>query len=91
MPVLNKYVRAVEGIRRDCSGHLVVGGVCQVRRRAVADAAACEPDGVEAALARFGKWHPLGRIGNGVDHVNVVVFLASTYAWMAAPPTNTDG
>jgi NAD(P)-dependent dehydrogenase (short-subunit alcohol dehydrogenase family) len=43
-------------------------------------AAALEPDGVESALVRFGKSHPLGRIGTGQDIANVVLFLASDAA-----------
>jgi NAD(P)-dependent dehydrogenase (short-subunit alcohol dehydrogenase family) len=43
-------------------------------------AAAREPDGVEAALERFGKSHPIGRIGTGEDIANVVLFLASDKA-----------
>ena len=46
----------------------------------VRTAAAREPDGVEAALARFGKTHPLGRAGTAADIANVVVFLASDAA-----------
>jgi len=46
----------------------------------VRTAAAREPDGVEAALTRFGKSHPLGRIGTGADIANVVLFLASDAA-----------
>ncbi len=42
--------------------------------------AAREPDGVEAALERFGKSHPIGRIGTGDDIANVVLFLASDRA-----------
>jgi NAD(P)-dependent dehydrogenase (short-subunit alcohol dehydrogenase family) len=42
--------------------------------------AAREPDGVEAALKRFGKSHPIGRIGTGEDIANVVLFLASDKA-----------
>jgi NAD(P)-dependent dehydrogenase (short-subunit alcohol dehydrogenase family) len=38
------------------------------------------PDGVEAALERFGKSHPIGRIGTGQDIANVVLFLASEKA-----------
>jgi len=43
-------------------------------------AAAREPDGVEAALARWGKAEPVGRIGTGQDIANVVTFLASDRA-----------
>jgi NAD(P)-dependent dehydrogenase (short-subunit alcohol dehydrogenase family) len=43
-------------------------------------AAAREPDGLEAALARFGRTHPIGRIGTGQDIANVVLFLASDKA-----------
>lgn len=42
--------------------------------------AAKEPDGVEAALERYGKSHPIGRIGTGQDIANVVLFLASDKA-----------
>jgi NAD(P)-dependent dehydrogenase (short-subunit alcohol dehydrogenase family) len=46
----------------------------------VRTAARLEPDGMEAALARFGKSHPIGRIGTGQDIANVVLFLASDAA-----------
>lgn len=39
-----------------------------------------EPDGMDAALARYGATHPLGRIGTGADIANLVVFLASDKA-----------
>jgi NAD(P)-dependent dehydrogenase (short-subunit alcohol dehydrogenase family) len=42
--------------------------------------AAGEPDGVEAALKRYGASHPLGRIGTGQDIANAVLFLASDRA-----------
>lgn len=42
--------------------------------------AAREPDGIEAALRRYGDNHPIGRIGTGDDIANVVLFLASDKA-----------
>jgi NAD(P)-dependent dehydrogenase (short-subunit alcohol dehydrogenase family) len=42
--------------------------------------AAAEPDGVEAALVRYGKSHPIGRIGTGQDIANAVLFLSSDKA-----------
>ncbi len=42
--------------------------------------AAREPGGMEAALARYGTSHPLGRIGTGEDIANVVLFLAGAKA-----------
>jgi NAD(P)-dependent dehydrogenase (short-subunit alcohol dehydrogenase family) len=42
--------------------------------------AAREPDGLQAALARYGRTHPIGRIGTGQDIANVVLFLASDQA-----------
>ncbi|MBM4418740.1 MAG: glucose 1-dehydrogenase [Chloroflexi bacterium] len=42
--------------------------------------AAREPDGIEAALVRYGRSHPLGRIGTGDDIANAVLFLASPRA-----------
>jgi NAD(P)-dependent dehydrogenase (short-subunit alcohol dehydrogenase family) len=38
--------------------------------------AAAEPDGVEAALERYGQSHPIGRIGTGEDIASAVLFLA---------------
>lgn len=46
----------------------------------VRTSAAQEPGGVEAALERYGKSHPIGRIGTGQDIANVVLFLASDKA-----------
>lgn len=43
-------------------------------------AAAREPDGLDAALARMGKQHPIGRIGTGQDIASLVTFLASDRA-----------
>ncbi len=42
--------------------------------------AAREPDGIDAALLRYGRSHPLGRIGTGDDIANAVLFLASPRA-----------
>ena len=54
--------------------------------------AAGEPDGVEAALVRYGKSHPIGRIGTGQDIANVVLFLASDKAsFMTGEYVNVDG
>jgi NAD(P)-dependent dehydrogenase (short-subunit alcohol dehydrogenase family) len=51
-----------------------------------------EPDGLEAALARYGKSHPLGRIGTGQDIANVVLFLASDKAsFMTGENVCVDG
>jgi NAD(P)-dependent dehydrogenase (short-subunit alcohol dehydrogenase family) len=65
---------AAEGIRvlAVCPGTIDTEMVRAAARR--------EPDGVEAALERFGKSHPLGRIGKGQDIANVVLFLASERA-----------
>ncbi len=46
----------------------------------VRSSAANEPGGVEAALARWGESHPIGRIGTGQDIANAVLFLASDQA-----------
>jgi len=62
--------------------HIRVLAVCPgtIETEMVRTAAALEPDGVEAALERFGKSHPLQRIGTGADIANVVLFLASDAA-----------
>lgn len=43
-------------------------------------AASREPDGPQAAYERWGKKHPLGRIGSPEEVANVVTFLASPQA-----------
>jgi NAD(P)-dependent dehydrogenase (short-subunit alcohol dehydrogenase family) len=51
-----------------------------------------EPDGVEAALARYGQSHPLGRIGKPEEVANVVLFLASDKAsFMTGENVCVDG
>src|SRR5439155_12498305 len=59
-----------------------VNAVCPgtIDTEMVRASAAHEPDGVEAALKRFGDSHPIGRIGTGQDIANAVLFLASDRA-----------
>ncbi len=62
--------------------HIRVLAVCpgSIDTDMVRVAAAREPDGLDAALERFGRSHPIGRIGTGQDIANVVLFLASDKA-----------
>ena len=51
-----------------------------------------EPDGLEAALKRYGEPHPLGRIGQPEEVANVVLFLASDKAsFMTGENVSVDG
>lgn len=51
-----------------------------------------EPDGVEAALVRYGKPHPLGRIGKPEEVAELVLFLASEKAsFMTGEDVCVDG
>jgi NAD(P)-dependent dehydrogenase (short-subunit alcohol dehydrogenase family) len=65
---------AAEGIR--------VLAICPgtIDTEMVRAAASREPDGIEAALARWGEAEPVGRIGTPQDIANVVTFLASDRA-----------
>jgi NAD(P)-dependent dehydrogenase (short-subunit alcohol dehydrogenase family) len=64
------------------SEHIRVLAVCPgtIDTEMARASAAREPDGVQAALERYGRAHPIGRIGTGQDIANVVVFLASAKA-----------
>ena len=51
-----------------------------------------DPEGVDAALKRYGKSHPLGRIGRPEEVANVVLFLASDSAsFMTGENVCVDG
>lgn len=65
---------AAEGIR--------VLAICPgtINTEMVRTSAAQEPGGLEAAFARYGATHPLGRIGQPEEVANVVLFLASAKA-----------
>ena len=62
--------------------HIRVVAICPgtIDTEMVRSAAARDPAGVDAALARMGQLHPVGRIGTGQDIANVVTFLASDRA-----------
>ena len=54
--------------------------------------ARAEADGEDAALARYGQVHPVGRIGTADEVANVVLFLASPQAsFMTGEYVNVDG
>jgi NAD(P)-dependent dehydrogenase (short-subunit alcohol dehydrogenase family) len=65
---------AAEGIRVLA---ICPGSIDTPMLRAVA---AQEPDGLDAALERYGRSHPLGRLGTGQDIAGVVLCLASPLA-----------
>ncbi len=62
--------------------HIRVIAICPgtIDTEMVRTAAARAPDGVDAALARMGQQHPIGRIGTAQDIAHVVTFLASERA-----------
>jgi 3-oxoacyl-[acyl-carrier protein] reductase len=62
--------------------HIRVLAVCPgtIDTEMARTSAALDPAGVEAALERMGKSHPIGRIGTGLDIANAVMFLASDKA-----------
>ncbi len=65
---------AAEGIR--------VLAICpgSIDTEMVRISARAEPDGEAAALARYGRSHPVGRIGTAEEVANVVLFLAGPQA-----------
>src|SRR5579859_3216046 len=62
--------------------HIRVLAICpgSIDTEMLRAAAANEPDGQAAALARYGRTHPIGRLGTGEDIANLVIFLASDKA-----------
>jgi NAD(P)-dependent dehydrogenase (short-subunit alcohol dehydrogenase family) len=62
--------------------HIRVLAICpgSINTEMLRAAAANEPDGEAAALVRFGRSHPIGRLGTGEDIANLVLFLASDKA-----------
>jgi NAD(P)-dependent dehydrogenase (short-subunit alcohol dehydrogenase family) len=62
--------------------HIRVLAICPgtIDTEMVRASAGREPDGLHAALERYGRTHPLGRIGTGQDIANLVIFLASDKA-----------
>ena len=58
----------------------------------VRNAARLEEGDTDEIVAEYGKSHPLGRVGLGVDVANVVLFLASDKAsFMTGEYVNVDG
>ena len=58
----------------------------------VRNAARLEKGDTDKIVAEYGKSHPLGRVGLGVDVANIVLFLASDKAsFMTGEHVNVDG
>ena len=74
--------------------HIRVLAVCPgtINTEMVRASAGREPDGLEAALRRYGSDHPLGRIGAPEEVANVVLFLAGDQAsFMTGEAVCVDG
>ena len=76
------------------SENIRVVAVCPgtIDTKLIRTAAAEEKGDLDETVARWGKGHPLGRIGTGQDIANVVLFLASDRAsFMTGTHVTVDG